>query len=301
MGLQLSSLLSPIIDIVPVAPGPPSQRLRSDMPVIPVALFSRCYQLLLVLAIASTASAYYIDDANSTIVYSATAGGGWLWMNLTGLAYPRAQNGSANVTLDHNRFRNQTAYVPIMIRQPGCTDSGFQELYVLITYWMYRFYHVDNYIPQSQSAGRKNNAKFKSHLLVCALPTRWELPINLISGTGITLYGVVWGDTYTNFTMAIDGQPAEVSTRSPPPEITSPAIYNITLYDLQSLPYHFHQLTMTLTNSSSSDHRSLLLLDYVYVNETVPVQHTTKSQSALSYDFEWSRITQNSGIAAPPE
>jgi hypothetical protein len=98
-------------------------------------------------------------------------------------------------------------------------------------------------------------------------------------GTVIALYGVLWGDTYTNFTVTLDEQATEVPPRSLPPANSSAAVYNFTVYSVQSLPYRFHQLVMTLTNWTS-DRRSLLLLDYVHINDTIPpppAQNTTSA------------------------
>lgn len=55
---------------------------------------------------------------------------------------------------------------------------------------------------------------------------------------------------------------------------------NITLYNVQSLPYGYHTLTVVVQNWADSegiDEKSSVLFDFVAVNDTVavlPVQHS---------------------------
>jgi hypothetical protein len=70
-----------------------------------VASLFPSYLLLALFAIIRTTSAYFIDDANSTILYTgAGLGGGWLKLNTT-------NNNAILAMLDYSRMRDQTAYV----------------------------------------------------------------------------------------------------------------------------------------------------------------------------------------------
>ena len=75
--------------------------------------------------------------------------------------------------------------------------------------------------------------------------------------------------------------------------MTSPLIYNITIYDLQSLPLATHRLTITLTTWSGVGW-SEILLDSVYVNETAPAIRSTSTTSATMTPTSLSSSDNNS-------
>ena len=60
--------------------------------------------------------------------------------------------------------------------------------------------------------------------------------------------------------------------------MTSPLIYNITIYDLQSLPLTTHRLTITLITWSGVGW-SEIFFDSAYVNETAPAIRSTSTTS----------------------
>jgi hypothetical protein len=100
-------------------------------------------------------------------------------------------------------------------------------------------------------------------------------------GSGITLYGIVI-DTL-NFTVSIDENPAPPPDLWAPPLNTAPLIYNTSLYNIQSLPFAFHFLTLTLINwIDSPDPSSLIMFDYAYINDTRPSPSTTGSNTTSS-------------------
>jgi hypothetical protein len=88
-----------------------------------------------------------------------------------------------------------------------------------------------------------------------------------LAGTGITIYAVQLPG-YTNFTVTLDSGDVSlpISRSILPPG--SPALYNVSFYDLQQLPFSFHSFTLTLGNGP--DGPSEILFDYAYINQTVP-------------------------------
>ena len=78
---------------------------------IPVPSYTQRYLLLALFAITRTTTAYFIDDANSPILYTAGQGGGWLRLNTTNNNAIFNRNFSGPAILDYSRMRNQTAYV----------------------------------------------------------------------------------------------------------------------------------------------------------------------------------------------
>jgi len=72
----------------------------------------------------------------------------------------------------------------------------------------------------------------------------------------------------TNFTVLLDGKTAPAPNAFPPTYSTTPPIYNVTLYNIQSLPLSFHEMTITFAPWGGG--YSELAFDYAFVNETKP-------------------------------
>src|ERR1700683_1026484 len=86
-------------------------------------------------------------------------------------------------------------------------------------------------------------------------------------GSGITIVGVRFSGG-SNFTVSIDGMADPAPTGTPPLLDTAPPIYNVTLYDIQSLPLSFHGMSITIVPWQNG--ASWLSFDYAYVNQTNP-------------------------------
>lgn len=84
------------------------------------------------------------------------------------------------------------------------------------------------------------------------------------AGSGITLYGVML-PSYTNFTVTIDGAAAPPPILAAPTGLRDPAVYNVTLYDIQDLPLSTHSLTLTLVAWIATNWSSIIF-DYAVVN-----------------------------------
>jgi hypothetical protein len=101
-----------------------------------------------------------------------------------------------------------------------------------------------------------------------------------LSGSGITLYGVTHGDIVVNFTIMVDGNPAPEPRLIISPDAQDPPIYNITLYNIQSLPLAFHFLVLKLVKYvTPCGCPSILFFDYAYINDTV-ISSSSNSSSA---------------------
>jgi hypothetical protein len=86
-------------------------------------------------------------------------------------------------------------------------------------------------------------------------------------GSGLTIYGVFW-DT-VNFTVTIDEEAAPPPTLYPPLPGDSPLVYNLSFYDVQSLPVSLHLLLMTVVPFSGDTYYNLFF-DSAYINTTAP-------------------------------
>jgi hypothetical protein len=96
------------------------------------------------------------------------------------------------------------------------------------------------------------------------------------TGSGITLFGVMIAPITNDFTIAIDGKDGPAAPiLVPPGNVSSPATYNFTLYDVQNLSLSFHLLRLSLVSSN-------LLFDYAYVNEAPPPVTTSSVPSSTS-------------------
>src|ERR1700683_2855023 len=92
-------------------------------------------------------------------------------------------------------------------------------------------------------------------------------------GSGITIVGVRFSGG-SNFTVSIDGMADAAPTGTPPLLDTAPPIYNVTLYDIQSLPLSFHNMSITIVPWQNGE--SGLSFDYAYVNQS-PSQVTSSA------------------------
>ena len=100
-----------------------------------VASLSRSYLLLLALfAITGTTTAYFIDDANSTILYTASQGGGWLKLNATNNNAIYNPNATGLAMLDYGRMRDQTAYVAAIFGLLKMLIVGFRTCMLTSVY-----------------------------------------------------------------------------------------------------------------------------------------------------------------------
>lgn len=97
---------------------------------------------------------------------------------------------------------------------------------------------------------------------------KYILLIDNLVGSGITLYGVLLTG-WTNFTITIDTKTAPYPVPFPRIDEGSPAVYNFTLYDVQSLPMGYHSLALALVGLRDGL-GSEIIFDYAYVNETDP-------------------------------
>lgn len=99
-----------------------------------------------------------------------------------------------------------------------------------------------------------------------------------MSGTGITLYVIQIGD-YGNFTIALDGGEATVKTL---PYIVQPS-YNITLYDIQSLSYGNHYVTVNMQDwTGGGSLVGSLIFDYAAVSDTIAGAASPSTSSSAS-------------------
>jgi hypothetical protein len=113
------------------------------------------------------------------------------------------------------------------------------------------------------------------------------------TGSGITVYGVLLPGP-TNFTVTIDDAPAPPPILAPLRAITSPALYNVTLYDIQSLPLSFHMLTLSVVDWTSFTY-SMMLFDYAYVNQAPPPTSTSATPASTATSIH----TSSNGAPQP--
>ena len=89
------------------------------------------------------------------------------------------------------------------------------------------------------------------------------------SGSGIILYGLQLPGFAIDFSVKIDGSDSQVSFPAIPLAEDSPTIYNLTLYDNQSLPLTNHFLSVISTGQ--------FFFGYAYVNQTDPAPKPSTS------------------------
>lgn len=92
----------------------------------------------------------------------------------------------------------------------------------------------------------------------------------LALGSGITIQGVLFSGV-SNFTVSVDGKEAPAPPESLPIPLSWPPLYNITLYDIQSLPLASHAMIISIVPWNNGE--SEIAFDYAYVNETDPLNN----------------------------
>jgi len=97
-------------------------------------------------------------------------------------------------------------------------------------------------------------------------------------GSGITIYGIRLGAS--NFTVSVDGEEAPPPILVPPLLQDSPAIYNVTLYDIQLLTLSPHSFVLYIVGWDIWPN-SELFVDYAYVNETDPFKTSSGSRQVV--------------------
>jgi len=107
-----------------------------------------------------------------------------------------------------------------------------------------------------------------------SLACQVEIPF---TGSGITVYGVLIPGG-TNISVSIDGRTAPAPNNIPLTPATSPAIYHVTLYNLQSLTFGFHTLVVHIVGWGNYG-ASELGFDYAYINETDPSANSLSPDS----------------------
>lgn len=91
-----------------------------------------------------------------------------------------------------------------------------------------------------------------------------ELCPKYLLGSGITIYGVLFPGV-TSFIVSLDGEMSPAPAQNTPTPPSAPAIYNVTLYSLQSLSQSSHTLTISIV--SWDDGPAWGTFDYAYVTE----------------------------------
>jgi hypothetical protein len=86
------------------------------------------------------------------------------------------------------------------------------------------------------------------------------------AGTGITLYAASANDAGTNLNVTLDGWPNSTTTVS---ANDLNVTYSISFYDIQSLPYGNHNVTVLLLDAR--DGPTHFGFDYAAINDTIPV------------------------------
>lgn len=123
--------------------------------------------------------------------------------------------------------------------------------------------------------------------------------LTLLLGSGITIHGML-AHGYTNFTVSIDGQMARTPPTIPPLDASSPAIYDFTLYDIQSLPLTYHALNVSLVPWWNMN--SQFSFDYAYVNETLaaPASSTSPASSTFAASSASATLSTSPALSTPP-
>jgi hypothetical protein len=139
-----------------------------------------------------------------------------------------------------------------------------------------------------------NCARSRSHLQASNLLTSlFSVQRPSESGSGITLFGGATHTMHTNFTVTLDGGRAHPPVLHPLPVSESPYIYNVTLYDLQSVQMIPHLLTINLVPLVGFG-RSVILFDSALINETVPATSTSSIPTSTSQSTSTAPPTQTS-------
>ena len=104
--------------------------------------------------------------------------------------------------------------------------------------------------------------------------------MTVMLGNGITLY-VIQIAYYGNFTVALDG--GEPTVRALP--YRSVASYNVSLYDVQSLSYGNHYVTVDMQDwTGGGSPFGGLIFDYAAVNGTDPAMGTSSASTSSATD-----------------
>ena len=102
---------------------------------------------------------------------------------------------------------------------------------------------------------------------------------NNVLGSGITVYNVILGQFNASF--AIDGGSPQLYVRDNSCFDQSPlGCYNISVYNVQSLSFENHIVTIVLLDYSGSP--SDLLFDYAVVNDTEPAVVMSSTSSSTT-------------------
>ena len=85
-------------------------------------------------------------------------------------------------------------------------------------------------------------------------------------GSGITLYAAHDHDNI-NVNITLDGNSSTVTTKAIPPDPSQKESYNVAIYDIQSLPFGDHNVTVR-NLPWAVDGTNQLWFDYAIVNDT---------------------------------
>jgi hypothetical protein len=98
--------------------------------------------------------------------------------------------------------------------------------------------------------------------------------------------------------VSLDGTGAPPPTLRPQLPLQSPALYNFSYYDFQSLALTFHMLTITIADWQGGE--SEFLFDYAYINETAlpppPLSTSTTTPSTTSSPAPTSPLKKSAAL-----
>ncbi|KIJ63304.1 hypothetical protein HYDPIDRAFT_168522 [Hydnomerulius pinastri MD-312] len=207
--------------------------------------------LLIVLVLTSfVAGDYYIDDTNSTVVYSVSASASGSAWNAYGVGVGKTvmfETGTANITVDASK----------------CYDETYQQL------------TVDSSLSSFSTQAAKANC---SKVAGCMTSDDCQIQIPF-TGSGVTIYILNAGSQGVGASLAVDGGQAVTTTIAAPsaPSYQTP---NISLFSVQSLPYGSHSAVLSVLDWNNGI--TGFYFDYALVNENYVAPPPSPSQTPIS-------------------